>query len=234
MKYEVQLLIGEKWTTVWKTEHLQEAEAVHDDYVEYRDVEPYRARIVHPVEPKPKYTPYVSIDIETTGIDPDTCQVLEVAAVIEDWVTPVDKLPYFRTAIHHDTIVGEPFALSMHSALLKEIASDDSEALSPCQLVGEFLSFLSEHDIRQPINCAGKNFGAFDRVFLKKLPGFDKIRLRHRYIDPAMLYWDINDTHLPDTKTCMTRAGIGGIVAHTALEDARQTIRLIREQMLGL
>ena len=34
--------------------------------------------------------PYVSIDIEPTGLDPDTCQVLEVGAVADDWVKPIN------------------------------------------------------------------------------------------------------------------------------------------------
>ena len=39
----------------------------------------------------------VSIDTETTGLDYDTCQILQVGAVIEDTINvrPLDELPRF-------------------------------------------------------------------------------------------------------------------------------------------
>ena len=78
-------------------------------------------------------------------------------------------------------------------------------------------------------NVAGKNFASFDDKFLRKLPEFGKFfRYRHRVIDPAMLFWNpLTDDKLPDTKTCMERAGLSGEVAHNALDDARIVVKLI-------
>ena len=39
------------------------------------------------------------------------------------------------------------------------------------------------------------------------------------------------DTEPPNTKTCMERAGLPGDVAHTAVEDARVVIQLVRLAM---
>ena len=49
--------------------------------------------------------------------------------------------------------------------------------------------------------------------------------------ETAALYWqpEIDGAQLPDTKTCMERAGINGEVAHTAVEDAQVVVRLIRQ-----
>jgi len=67
---------------------------------------------------------------------------------------------------------------------------------------------------------------------LRKLTDWDKhVRVHHRILDPAAMYWqpEIDGMELPDTKTCMERAGISGEVAHTAIEDARVVARLIRK-----
>ena len=76
---------------------------------------------------------------------------------------------------------------------------------------------------------AGKNFASFDRQFLKRLPDFEgMVRLHHRTLDPAMLFWQPGDEKLPDSKTCYERAGMNGKVAHTALEDAMAVVWLLR------
>lgn len=73
-------------------------------------------------EPRPAL-PYVSIDIETTGLEPETCQVLEVGAVYDNWTLPLDKLPRFRRMIRWKTVQGSPFAMSLNANLLKAIAT---------------------------------------------------------------------------------------------------------------
>ena len=85
---------------------------------------------------------YVSIDLETTGLDPETCQVLQIGMVIEDTVEvwpsldtgrlvdlgpngrfpPVEDLPTFNAVIVRDRYVGEPYALGMHADIFKAIA----------------------------------------------------------------------------------------------------------------
>ena len=43
-----------------------------------------------------------------------------------------------------------------------------------------------------------------------------------------LFYETARDEMLPDTQECMRRAGIDGEVAHTALEDARLVVELVR------
>ena len=178
---------------------------------------------------------YVSIDIETTGLDPVTCQVLSIGAVIDDWETPVDELPTFECYVDHPVITGSAYALSMHPKILCAIATKDTdvEILEPDCIAGVFEEWLGRHEKR--LTVAGKNFGSFDRQFLGRLPYWqDLIRTKHRYIDPGSLYYrpDVDDGP-PDTKTCMGRAGIAGEVAHTALEDALIVVKLIRKWWEG-
>ena len=42
---------------------------------------------------------YVSIDLETTGLDPARCQILEVGAIYDDGIRYVDDLPIFHKYI---------------------------------------------------------------------------------------------------------------------------------------
>ena len=76
---------------------------------------------------------------------------------------------------------------------------------------------------------AGKNFASFDRQFLKRLPRFEQVvKLSHRTIDPAILFFRLDDDRLPDSKTCYERAGLDNKVAHTAVEDALAVVRLVQ------
>jgi inhibitor of KinA sporulation pathway (predicted exonuclease) len=48
-------------------------------------------------------------------------------------------------------------------------------------------------------------------------------------IDPAILFWCPTDEKLPDTDACLKRAGLDLQTDHTALADARNVVRLMRE-----
>lgn len=66
---------------------------------------------------------YVAIDCETSGLNPEKCQVLSIGAVVEDTnnLLPLEELPTFHCAILHNEIHGEPFALNMNKDLLSKI-----------------------------------------------------------------------------------------------------------------
>ena len=182
--------------------------------------------------PKPAL-PYVSIDIETTGLDPDTCQTLEIGAVFDDWTLPIRELPVFHCYVVHEQIVGNPFALAMNADILRRLSSPQQgeDCLLPGAVADALAAWIGRcgWDLSKSITPAGKNFASFDRQFLKWLPDFEKkVRLHHRTLDPAMLFWLPGDDKLPDSKTCYERAGMNPKVAHTALEDALAVVRLVR------
>jgi DNA polymerase III epsilon subunit-like protein len=138
--------------------------------------------------------------------------------------------------VDHGLILGEPYAVSMHPTILRRIATHEEgyTYLQPWEVATRFRDFLKEHGLDpedEKIVAAGKNYASFDARFLRKLTNWDKhVRVHHRVLDPAALYWqpEIDRMELPDTKTCMERAGISGEVAHTAVEDARMVALLIR------
>lgn len=75
---------------------------------------------------------YISIDLETTGLDAEQNQILSFGAVVED---PNKKLPYhevpkFYAIIRHRNIFGNITALNMNKELIGQIKSyeDGDEA----------------------------------------------------------------------------------------------------------
>lgn len=181
---------------------------------------------------------YLSIDLETTGLDPETCQIIEFGCVIDDYVTPLDDLPAFHSYVTHDQINGEPYALAMNAEILWKLAEPkkypECRFLPADKLLQEFFYWLQENSMCNKPVAAGKNFASFDRQFLRRLPYFSNLELHHRTIDPAMMFFRSTDEVPPDTKTCMERAGISGEVAHNAIEDALMVARLIRYGRNGL
>jgi oligoribonuclease (3'-5' exoribonuclease) len=135
--------------------------------------------------------PYVSIDIETTGLDPETCQVLEIGAVIHDPAKPLLECTTFRACIKHDVITGTPRALEMNARLLEEIADGGGECEDD---MGErFCDWLYAHlpvgDLTENyIHALGKNVGTFDLVFLNKISEWPTHLFHYRSLDVGSMY----------------------------------------------
>lgn len=187
-------------------------------------------------EPRPPmqpWTTYVSIDTETTGLNPQWCQVLEFGAVLEDWRSPVDQLPFFHRYLEYEEVTGNPYALALNAEILRKIAAADpaTPMCAPGELGDQFANWLVDYKLDpKKVTAAGKNFASFDLQFLYQIPQFkERVRFRHRAIDPAALYWrpDVDEA-LPGTAECLKRAELDDHVAHTAIADARAVIQLIR------
>jgi len=183
---------------------------------------------------------YVSIDIETTGLDPDRNQILEFAAVIEDWKTlQVDDLPFFVRRIYHPTLTIDAKVLEMNLPLIQEISAGKGEKtplvglyegpINPDQLYRDFYDWCcNTHKIFPRVTAAGKNFSGFDKRFLLQLSGFEDF-FHHRSIDPAIFFWIPQyDFEMPSTNHCLQRAELNSVSKHRALDDARDVIRLVR------
>lgn len=195
---------------------------------------------------------YASIDIETTGLAPEHCDILEIGAVIDDTEAPdvpVEQLPKFQTIVLpprtegvKGCYLGEPIALAMNAGILEKVSNftkllepDRIEAVRegrfmyPDEVTHRLGTFFHNNNITQ-VWPAGKNFASFDRRFLEKLPGWN-IKFGHRTLDP-MTYWlRPNDKKPPNLQECCDRAGLGKVVTHCAVEDCYLVIQLIRAGM---
>lgn len=200
---------------------------------------------------------YVSIDIETTGLNPETCQILSIGAVIEDTlnILPFAEIPKFHAIIPHYQIKGEPFALNMNKDIIEKIGKyhnipkeerirfevaigvDFHEEDKIAYALASFLiqnGYSGGFALNNPITIqvAGKNFATFDKLFLEKLPSWKRyFKIRQRILDPAILYVDwLKDDTLPNLNDCKKRANLEGIVSHDALEDAYDVVQVLRSK----
>jgi len=179
---------------------------------------------------------YISIDIETTGLDPEKHQILEFAAVYDDLENPkpVGELPMFIRRIYWDDLVISNYCTKLHRGLLMEIAKDYEQTphniITIDQLSGHFYHWLTLMYARYNFsnhnyNVAGKNFAGFDGQFLKKVPGFPP--WFYRIIDVSSLYLTPGMNHLPSLSDI-----VGNQVSHRALSDALDVVRAIRGKAL--
>ena len=196
---------------------------------------------------------FVSIDIETTGLDPETCDVIEIGAIIDtDNETPLRELPQFRFLVYRDTYQGEPYALAMHPKLFKEIVDNKVNGCWPApqedytRVYGQPFDFartfgywLDQNGV-DPMNfvVAGKNFANFDARFLSKMIDYGTdIRWHHRILDPTSMFVRQEDEYLPGILTCFRRASIEMLDyegdPHTSLYDAASVVALIRQFLNG-
>lgn len=173
---------------------------------------------------------YCSIDIETTGLNPETDQILEFAAVLalpEDKNKSVNDLPYFHRKIRYDRLEGAPYALMLNSGLIAEMAKLPRDTTPDGWLRLHDLGKEFAHWLRARIgengrvHPCGKNFQGFDRQFLWKTPGFPKQMFTHRAADPGAAYatWE----GIPGLDSFANPTGLQG-KEHEALFDARKAL----------
>ena len=184
---------------------------------------------------------YFSLDIETTGLDPEMDQILEIGVVVDTQ----HGRKTLRLVANLPRITGDVRALVLNSELIEDIArlretgltnsTEDDKVVfvPPQQFIGEFFEWLTEIGCSgQRILLAGKNIGAFDIQFIKKLPDWDLLRkcVGHRYLDIGTLYYSPFDdgVRLPDLKTCCERAGVDRVDPHTGLGDAEDVLNCLR------
>lgn len=189
---------------------------------------------------------YISLDIETTGLDESYCQVLSIGAIIEDTSKelPLKMMPKFHCYIYHDKIVGQPYALNLNKNIIEILSKNKPDCMAgyinyndeiiiaePTAAVHMFMNFLADNEINiSDFIVAGKNFNAFDKKFLETLPNWKLYFKPHRRVlDPATSLTLKTDTVPPDLKTCLERVGIFKEVAHDAVEDAFDVVQVLRK-----
>lgn len=95
---------------------------------------------------------YISIDVETTGLEKDRYQILSIGAILEDTTKKLsfDEIPKFHAAILHNEITGSPYALNMNSKIIEAIsqyqsAKDQDEKNDLVQMTG--MQFYQEDQV---------------------------------------------------------------------------------------
>lgn len=170
---------------------------------------------------------YLSIDIETGGLDPKEYSLLDVAMVYYNSDEPNSLYKHISHYIKEDTYRISPYCLSMHTANGLLITLAKKAVLYSHQAESLFINFIDEHIGDEPYIIIGKNFGVFDCQWLKHyMPSLAK-KLGHRFLDIGSLYITPKDEEIPDLEECLKRAGKKHKVNHTALNDAIDSLDLV-------
>lgn len=155
-------------------------------------------------------------DVETTGLDPESSEIVEVAAVATSLSNPL--LGMWSSLVKPSTPI-PPEVSGVHGLTDRDVAGAPSWAEALPQLHA-FLAPLA------PIVKVSHNF-EFDRAFLKTKNGVCTARLaQHLWLDRA-----------PNFKNNTLRywrnlsAETFGIAAHRALGDALVTAALLRDEL---
>ena len=123
---------------------------------------------------------YISLDLETTGLDPVEDQILQISMVVEDTAIrcPLEELPHFTAFVKHPRISGNTYALGMNGWILDIISgrktNETGYPILPRYPTADgswdvqAQAFLTEHFGRARITVAGKNVAGFDIPFLPK------------------------------------------------------------------
>lgn len=110
---------------------------------------------------------YLSIDIETTGLDPETAQILSVGAVLEDTnlCLPWKEIPKFNVAILRDEIRGSLRALTINKDLITMIDSYQSADKEKKEMMESALGvkFLREEQVAEEFFHWAWEHGADER-----------------------------------------------------------------------
>lgn len=188
---------------------------------------------------------YLSLDLETTGLDPQKDQILMVGAVVEDTEHAevlVEKLPTFGCYVKHDRYEGDAFAIGMNGWIFDIISGrvknkneypiyngscDQFDNDAWAHNLNLFLNkyFPSVNNKWPKIVLTGKNVAKFDYHFL---PESLQSRFHHRMIDPGSCFIDWSKDLPPSLDNLKKDLSIEGEITHDAIEDARDVIRVLR------
>jgi len=175
---------------------------------------------------------YVALDIETTGLDTQTCQVLEIAMVVDVQGLSVRDCPVFHAIIRPEgLIVGEPYALAMNSRVLGLIADGKGhEWDGVVDDIQSWLTALVGHGMTATL--LGKNVGSFDIQVMRRYPHWPSKFFSYHSLDVGSLY--ATPEGIKSQKQLMREFGQDFDFPgneHEAVYDARCSLALARLKM---
>ena len=196
----------------------------------------------------------ISLDIETTGLDRDRDQILQLAMVAEDTAdqgrVPLMDLPFWEGLVYYQRLEGSSIALHMNAEILEALASCDPEYIwdnshkPRVELRGRMIqvycglqlaladaaNWVKEHRASWMPTVVGKNVAGFDLSFL---PSSFQHLFHHRVVDVGSValgacssWW--SEGQIPGLSQ-LYEAGHEGNVVHDALFDARRVLGALRK-----
>lgn len=169
------------------------------------------------------------IDTETTGLDPETDELLEIALVVTD--DDLHEVARFRSVLKQENFQPsalDDFVLEMHvkSGLIDDLKKAEFTVEEIEDLLVDFLSTqYGEYELKTT-PLAGSSVG-FDRAFLKvQMPRLEQL-LSYRTVDVSSIKELANRWNRPLQKKRKKEMSGNGI-AHRALDDILYSIEETR------
>jgi hypothetical protein len=184
---------------------------------------------------------YVSLDIETSSLEPAFEHILGLSMVLEDSdhpEVPVEELPHMTVLIRQPVIRGQAYALAMNAWILDFISGRRKPCpypiILPSELRAMIIGFLYQNlpqcfkpglNLPSGVVLAGKNVAGFDYQFL---PPDIKSFFAHRVLDPGSVFVDWTKDKPLSLDEILQSQGFSKTVSHDMLDDARDVIRTLR------
>jgi len=161
----------------------------------------------------------VALDLETTGLDPQKDQILQIGMLCFESITG-EVIGEFETLVSHARYEGDAYALQMNHKLLKRLAAGEGANIASARSLMAYQLRVWGFDIgdrkSKPV-AVGFNVAPFDLAFLKA----SRIDLfSHRAVELGTLLMHVFKDCQPVTSNAYMEAR-GLEVTHTALEDCR-------------
>jgi oligoribonuclease (3'-5' exoribonuclease) len=166
--------------------------------------------------------PFIAIDLETTGLDPQRDQILQIGAVAYGgYGEPAE----FNTYVRHERYEGDAFALQMNAEILRKLADKEARIPDAKSALMSLSCFLDRYCGTQATpHPVGFNVGPFDMAFIRAAWPCDRWPFHHRCIELGSLY--ASPAGFPATSSEITYRALGRDVTHDALQDARDAREL--------
>lgn len=180
---------------------------------------------------------FISLDLETTGLDPVENQIIEIGCVFVDTQKKIYK--EFHKYVRNPKYIGSEYALALNARIFEVLKENKDQDIIHISNLGLALSVWfkeCEYGYDEEIYIAGKNVEAFDLKFIRnQIQGLSN-PFKRRTLDPAVLYLNIlEDNDIPNLQECKNRAGFKDIeVSHNALEDAWDVVNLLLQNKITL
>jgi oligoribonuclease (3'-5' exoribonuclease) len=173
---------------------------------------------------------FVAFDLETTGLDPQRDQILQIGAVAYGGDgDPIE----FEALVRHERYEGDAFALQMNAAILRRLAG--GSGVRAIDAACHFVSFVREHCAPRP-HPVGFNVGSFDVAFLTRMfrefKNFGSVfgqvgdLLHHRALELGSFLSESGGVPVSSSEALREEWGDGAVVTHDALQDARDAAYL--------
>jgi hypothetical protein len=134
----------------------------------------------------------------------------------------------FERLIEHSRIQGEPYALQLNQNILAELAGVQKthiQVIKAAELGPQVAQWLRLEGVNaeNKATIVGKNYDAFDRQFLNRVPGWNEFitpLVERRTLDVGSLYFNPDDGKVVSLESCLKTIGFDASVSHRALDDA--------------